>query len=74
MFILCRLEFAFYTGINDGGHEDFVPFSSPNRIDKNGSNSSGVLEAIEVPEASCPSQSLRSSNVDGPLRSLRWAL
>ena len=23
MFILCRLDFAFYTGINDdGGHED----------------------------------------------------
>ena len=51
MFLLCRLEFAFYTGINDEGHEDFVPFSSLSRIDNNVSNSLGVLEAIDVPEA-----------------------
>ena len=56
MFILCRLELAFYTGINDGGHEDFVQFSSPSRIDKNVSNSSGVFEAIEVPEAFHPTR------------------
>ena len=52
MFLLCRLDFAFYTRTNCGGHDGFPLLSCLSRIDTFWSNSSGVLEAVEASEAS----------------------